>query len=394
MRTHALFVVCAAALAIPTYAAPLSETTVMNLPLAPPMTLIANAPTEIPNLPMASGSSNKQMNAHKVEKMERLKSLPLRRGVNFRQADYGVNPNVTFDALRPVAGVEASPSTAATPAAHSRRWQSYAKYGDLAADKSPNDLTEVDATPSVNPVNAAPEASAIAQDVSDSGSGDGSTSKSSSELPIRVGDLSKAGPNHLPVTPDASLVSVALGKAIKTSGESRYASSYAAHDALANAALGGGPASTGTVPSSADIEKKDANFGKADTLDHGLQRRVLAPTSYLSTSAPVRRMKQFARDVVQFVARHSLEFNTDAILPSQPDQSLNMSDPDVMREEARKKNIGFFNIDSNKAAPKPKQPKVPLNTTQLATTNGNATQSVPLDDKQVDMTTEKAKKAA
>ena len=111
------------------------------------------------------------------------------------------------------------------------------------------------------------------------------------------------------------------------------------------------PNAASTMPSAADVEKAHSNFEKTNyKVDHSIHRRVLAPASYIST--PVRRMKQFARDLVQFVARHSFEVNTATLLPERQDQTLNMSDPAVMREEARKKNIGLVNLDSNRAPPK------------------------------------------
>ncbi|KAI0692022.1 hypothetical protein C8T65DRAFT_670159 [Cerioporus squamosus] len=393
MRAHALLVLCAAALAIPAHAAPLAISTVVDVVPMSSVTVMVNGPTEVRDLPMPTG---KKENAH-IMKSAKLPSFLLhRRGVGFRQADYGVKPNVTFAALRPVEGVEASPSTAATPAAHSRRWEDYAKYGsnDLAADKSPNDLAKVDANPSVTPVAPAPAASALTGDVSKDGSDNNPSSSGSGSTPVRL-DPAQATTGSVPVHPDLSLFSALLSKLVKSFGASRYQTSYATHDALADA-MGTGPNSTSTVPTAADIEKQQANVEKTDRkLDHGLRRRVLAPASYLSTSAPVRRMKQLARDVVQFVARHAMELNTDALLPPPPDPSKNMSDPYVMQEEQREERKAFFNIDSNKAAPPPpktpKTPKTPLNTTQVDTATSNTT--VPLDNKEIATTTGKAKKA-
>ena len=380
MRAHAFFALCAAALSIPANAAPAVLSTNVELAGEPTMTVIINAGSDAPALPVAT---NQHENAHLAKNVARPPALPvLRRGVNFRQADYGVHPNVTFgdDALRPVAGVETSPTAAAIPATHSRRWKSYAQYGadDLkAANSSPNDLAKVEASPS--PAAAAPDPSAIAGDVSGAGKDDGSSLAASSDPgddPIQLGNPTDVGTNHVPAKPNLSKGSLLAGQALKESALTRYETSYAAHDAL-GAIMAKSPNAASTMPSAADVEKAHSNFEKTNyKVDHSIHRRVLAPASYIST--PVRRMKQFARDLVQFVARHSFEVNTATLLPERQDQTLNMSDPAVMREEARKKNIGLINIDSNKAAPIPK-PKPDLaaakalNTTQVDTATGNAT---------------------
>ncbi|RPD57584.1 hypothetical protein L226DRAFT_558571 [Lentinus tigrinus ALCF2SS1-7] len=369
MRAQALFALSAVALAIPASAVPLAMTTTVAVPVVmPSATIKVVGPSEIPNTP-STGNSNK--NAHALKAMTRPISI-LRRGVGFRQADYGVKPNVTsFDnALRPVSGVEASPSSAAAAAAHSRRWKSYSEYGSDNLDASPNDLAKVEASPS--PVTAAPEASALSGDVSDANSGDHpSTSSISVSKLIGLGEVSNTDANHIPINPDFSEASRSATEPLHEAAVGRYQASYGAHQVLADTM----PNSAKEMPSAADIEKADYK------LDHSVHRRVLAPASYLTTSAPVRRMKQLARDLVEFVARHTFELNTNPLLPAAPNPNLNMSDPDVAREQARQKNIGVFNIDSNQE-PKKLKPKLPpsasLNDTQpqVDTTTGNATKAV------------------
>lgn len=365
MRSSVLPAVCAAALVLPIHAVPLAVTTALKLPvLIPDFTVIANAPTEIPNPPAPTDKSSDAMVKEFARPPETQRAHHIPRGPTFRQADYGVAPNVTFDQLAPVQGVEASPTAAAPPTSHSRRnddasWESNHLSSD---DYNYNNFAEVDAAPSPSPVS-----SPQAPDVPDESNG---TTGSGSGLkpPLAIGNLSHLNTNHVPVKPDMSTGSRAMGQGAHSMGEARYSSSDSVHKDLA---LVFGNASDHTVPTASDVSKTHKQFNKADSkVGPSIYRRVLAPARYLTDSTPARRVMQFTRELSQFVSRHSLELNTDAIFPQNP-KSLNMSDPAVAQEAARKKNIGLINLDSNRA-PKPRphaSPKVasvPVDSTENA----------------------------
>ncbi|KAI0745958.1 hypothetical protein C8Q76DRAFT_705574 [Earliella scabrosa] len=380
MRAFTLYAFCAAALLVPIHAAPLAVTTAINLPpLFPSLTLILDGPTEVPNVPVPTDKKSNAMMKNLARPPPPPHTPHLPRGPTFRQADYGVAPNATFDQIVPVQGVEASPTSPAPPTANSRRSsEDYWEANHLSADDySYNNLAEVDAAPSAAPVAGSSPLSDVSDDASaatadgskNSGTADGSSSGTgpgSGANPIGLGDPSSISKNHVPVKPDLSTGFRAFSDAVKTAGETRYNVSTVFHQLLA--ALFGN-ATDHTVPTTADVTKAHMDVEKANRkIGHSVHRRVLAPAQFLTNSAPSRRMMQFARDIVHFVSRHTLELNTDSVIP--PDRkSLNMSDPAVAREAARRKNIGLLNVDSNQAPPArpPAIPKVdskmPLNNT-------------------------------
>ncbi|KAI0744144.1 hypothetical protein C8Q80DRAFT_1185305 [Daedaleopsis nitida] len=353
----------------PNTCCPLSMTTVLDVPVVlSSMTVAVNGPTEIPNMPMATDKATTGM----IKTWSRPPRLP--RGPTFRQADYGVSPNVTLDGLAPVQGVEATPSTDAAPPSHSRRSnEDYWESNHLSADDysyNYNNLAQVD-TPQSAPVSESPSLpngpSDVSEDTDGIDSGDGSTKASGAPLPVNVSsDPTSVSPNHLPVSPNFADVSSAGGQAIAAAGQGRHAVSNAAHQGLGNVF---GNSTTHTIPSAADVSHAHTDVQKANQqFGNSIHRRVLRPATFISESAPARHMAQFARDVVQLFSRHQLEFNSEALLPTDP-TSLNMSDPVVAHEAARKHNIGLVNLDSNQAhkpvAPHPKvNSPVALNSTQ------------------------------
>ncbi|OJT07395.1 hypothetical protein TRAPUB_1715 [Trametes pubescens] len=336
MRVSTLSAVCATALILPISAAPLDITTVLHVSPLPTVTVEVNGPTEIPNPPMAAlpTMSPKAEGAGKLSKSfsknNKLSRLPR---ADFRQADYGVSHNVTFIKV-PVQGVEATPSSDA-PAALTRRseddWEANRLHSDHASSNA--------AAPSGDLAGAAPDTS----DASESG-------LASAAPPLAFGDFSKTNTNNVPVHPNMASVSNAAGGGIQTLGESRYKTSYATHDALSQLHSSAGGFSMG-----------------------GLLRRVLqrardfeAHTLDPNSNPIVKRFYQLAKDFgaeAKDLGAHTMQLNTNAVMPERQDSSLNMSDPYVAQEEMRRQHAGVLNIDSNRPAPPPPAADGPLNAT-------------------------------
>ncbi|KAI0779416.1 hypothetical protein C8Q74DRAFT_1367318 [Fomes fomentarius] len=347
MRSSVLPAVCAAALVLPIHAVPLAVTTALKLPvLIPDFTVIANAPTEIPNPPAPTDKSSNAM----VKEFARPRT---RRALITLVALPSAKPTMAW--------LRMSPSTSSLPRNDDASWESNHLSAD---DYNNNNFAEVDDAPSPDTVSS-PQAPDVPDDPNGTaGSGSGSGLKP----PLAIGSLSHLNTNHVPVKPDMSTGSRAMAQGAHSVGEARYSSSDSVHKDLT---LVFGNASDHTVPTMDDVSKTHKHFNKANPkLGPSVHRRVLAPARYLTDSTPARRVMQFTRELVQFVSRHSLELNTDAIFPENP-KSLNMSDPAVAQEAARKKNIGLINLDSNRA-PKPRphtSPKVasvPVDSTRNA----------------------------
>ncbi|KAI0775766.1 hypothetical protein BD413DRAFT_284489 [Trametes elegans] len=352
MRVSTLSAVCAAALVFPASAAPLAETTKVVIPIVgATMTFELNAPSEIPNPPLPTvptapavptgGTSQ----AHRLSK-GKLAGLPRGAG-DFRQADYGVNSDATFTEV-PINGVEASPSTTAAPATATHRRRSDDDWED--ARLKPEAYYAGDSSSALP--DAAPDATAAAKP---------------EPPPLAVGNLKNADTNHVPAHPNLSSASRLSGQSVKMAGDSRYATAYSAHDLLGGIFGTASPA----MEQSRGVAKAPTQLNKAGA--HGLLRRILRPASYITN--PFRRAFGFAKDLSghnfsKGVGGHTLQLDTDPLLPSRSDPTLNMSDPYTAQEEQRRKHTGVLNIDSNRAAPPPPAPlttDTPLNATNTTT---------------------------
>ncbi|KAI0823688.1 hypothetical protein BC628DRAFT_1340003 [Trametes gibbosa] len=359
MRLFTLSAICATALIIPASAVPLATTTAVSLAMTT-MNVVLKGPSELlnsgtPSLPLSglqpAGAQKDQVHQLSKAKLPKSKLSRLPRGASFRQADYGVNHNVTLVRI-PVQGVEAVPSAKAPsmPTPPRRRY-----YQDLEA--SDPDYAAASSSPSGD----FSEAAASNAPATDEPSAPGSPAP-----PLSLGDLSKADSNHLPVHPNFSSASQLLGQsATKLEGE-RYKASYSTHDFLGELSSEAQPATAktnGLSKSPAGLGKLPATPGPA----HGLLGRMLQPARYIT--APFRRAFSLAKGL----GTHTLAVDTGSILPQRPDPTLNMSDPYVAQEEMRRQHTGLVNIDSNRAAPPPPAPPalpsgVPLNATSTAPT--------------------------
>ncbi|KAI0329392.1 hypothetical protein GY45DRAFT_867761 [Cubamyces sp. BRFM 1775] len=384
MRVSTLSAVCAAALVLPASSVPLAMTKDIALDVAT-LTVALNGPTEVPDVPVPSapiptvptGGRKSQANSLSGSKL-----LKFPRAADFRQADYGVSPNVTF-AMAPVHGVEATPSDAAPAATNSLRRRSEDDWED--ARLKPDDYSAA-GSPSGNLSDAA-------TDAGDDTPADTPSVPANPAPPVKFGDLQNPSPNNLPLQPDLSDLSQVLGKGIQGTGEARYRSAYAAHDLLGATAENAKPAmSPSTAVSKTPTQLTKLSHGSGNP-SGGLLRRVLEPARYLA--APLRRAlddltKAFANPMkgndlmgkkdMKGLGAHTFELNTEPVLPSPADPALNMSDPYVAQEEARRQHAGVVNLDSNRPAPPPPAPlttDVPLNGTA---TNGTATATGALDD--------------
>ncbi|KAI0358491.1 hypothetical protein OH77DRAFT_1435079 [Trametes cingulata] len=390
MRVSTLSAICAAALVLPAAAAPLSEIKKVVVPVVEAtMTLVLTGPSEVPNAPLPAApaapaipAGGKTTQSHRLTKSKsKLTRLPR---ADFREADYGVNPNVTFTRV-PVVGVESVPSSAppsststAAAAAALRRSED-----DWEANRLDPDDAYYTAAGSTSADDLSKAASA-ADSGSGSGSGSGPGSTVPAHAPLGVGDLKSTNANSLPVNPDLSSASKLAGTGVKTTGQSRYATAYSAHDALGALFQGAGAASP--APGAAALSKPPA-----PGLGGGLLRRVLAPARYLAS--PARRAFDLLKDIGtgkgigrdagmgKGMGAHTLQLDTDPLVPERPDPTLNMSDPYVAQEEMRRKHAGVVNVDSNRPAPPPPPPltagDVPLNGT--ATNATTTTTGLPND---------------
>ncbi|KAI0373993.1 hypothetical protein BV20DRAFT_592275 [Pilatotrama ljubarskyi] len=375
MRVSTLSAACAAALVLPAAAAPLAETTTVVVPLLDlTLTLVATGFSEVPNLPLATAPAlptGGMTQSHRLTKSKsKLARLPR---ADFREADYGVNRNVTFTRV-PVVGVESVPSNAppspTATAAVLRRSEE-----DWEADRlDPDDAYYAAADPTSSGDDLS-EAAAAA----DTGSGSGSSVPATPHAPLAVGDLKNANANSVPVHPDLSSASLLAGKGMKTTGESRYAAAYATHDSL------------GALFKSTSSSAQPNALAKspATGLGGGLLRRVLQPAQYLAT--PVRRAfdllkgldKSTGKGKGKGMGAHTLQLDTDPLVPSRPDPNLNMSDTYVAQEEMRRKHAGVVNLDSNRPAPPPPPPltagDLPLNGTATNATTAATGEGLPND---------------
>ncbi|KAL1942861.1 hypothetical protein VTO73DRAFT_5101 [Trametes versicolor] len=344
MRVSTLSAVCATALILPISAAPLATSTAFEaVPVFSQITLELNGPPELANPPLPTlpampkvPAGSKDFSTNRLSKSNKLSRLPR---ADFRQADYGVSHNVTLLQV-PVQGVEATPATG-SPAALSRRSEDDWEASRLHPDYVSSDA----AAPSGDLADAAPDASYPSE-----------SAPASAAPPLAVGDVSKANTNRIPVHPNMASVSNLAGGGVHALGESRFKTSYAAHDMLAN-----------LQPSTAQ---------STGGLPGGLLRRVVQHTRDFAT--PVKRVFDLAKnipkefhsdrlmkrvfDLAKGFGPHTFGVNSNALLPARPDPSLNMSDPYVAQEEMRRQHEGVLNIDSNRAAPPP-APEGPLNAT-------------------------------
>ncbi|KAI8992982.1 hypothetical protein BD414DRAFT_482947 [Trametes punicea] len=385
MRVSTLSAVCAAALVLPASAAPLAQTTKVVLPIVgATMTLELYGPSEIPNLPVSDAPAPPLPTGRNLQADHLSKSkLPkLARAADFRQADYGVNPNVTF-AQVPVQGAEAAPSAAASAPAGALRRRSDDDW-EAARLKPDYDYSAVDSASSgdLSDPSAAPDP---APSVPPSAPGLAPAAPVTSGPPLKFGNLQDANAGDLPVSPDLSAVSQAAGKGVQTTGDTRYRAAYASHDTLGAVFAQAKPA----MVSSHAVEKAPAQLGKGDAA-HGLPllRRVLHPASYIAAlyrrsgdllaslargggSGNGMGAKSFKEVPKSFNLKgHDVQLSTEPLIPSRPDPTLNMSDPYVAQEEARRQHVGVLNVDSNHPAPPP--PPAPLADVPL---NGTATNS-------------------
>ncbi|KAH9892624.1 hypothetical protein C8Q73DRAFT_791655 [Cubamyces lactineus] len=383
MRVSTLSAVCAAALVLPASAAPIEEAAPIAIPgLGVTLTVKLHGPTEVasPELPsvtppaLSPGGGMSQAN-----RLSQSKLLKRPRAADFRQADYGVSPNVTFAAV-PVQGLEATPSDAAPVPTNSLRRRSENDWED--ARLKPDDYSAAAASPAGDLPDAPDAADAPA---------DAPSVPANPASPLKLGSLQDTNANSLPAQLDASSLSGTAGSIITKTGDARYRSAYAAHDVLGAALDKAQPA----MAPSADVAKSPMQLSK---LSHGsgsggLLRRVLEPARYFAGS--FRRALDDLTKVLgdptkgngvmgknaKGMGAHTLEVNSDAILPNEPDQTLNMSDPYVAQEEARRQRAGVVNIDSNRPAPRPPAAPpagdVPLNGTA---TNGTTAATGALED--------------
>ncbi|KAJ8469421.1 hypothetical protein ONZ51_g8995 [Trametes cubensis] len=358
MRASTLSALCAAALVLPASAAPLDLSTDIPVPVVgATLTVKLKGPTEIPSaalpdvtppaLPTPGGKSQ-------ANRLSQSKLLKLPRAADFRQADYGVSPNVTF-AMIPVQGVEATPSDTALASAATNPLRRRSEGDWEGARLKPDDYSAAASAP---------------------------------------GDLSSdaANADDVPAdapSPDLSVLSHGAGEGFKDAGETRYRSSYAAHDLLGD--------TTGKLQPSTDVSKAPLQLSK---LSHGsgtgglLLRRVLEPARYFAPplrrafnglsslfANPMKGKGLMGKNNAKGLGAHTLELDTEPALPSQPDPTLNMSDPYVAQEEARRQHAGLVNIDSNRpGTPPPPAPlagDVPFNGTA---TNGTATATGALEN--------------
>ncbi|KAI0663470.1 hypothetical protein C8Q70DRAFT_358738 [Cubamyces menziesii] len=383
MRASTLSALCAAALVLPASAAPLDLSTDIPVPVVgATLTVKLKGPTEIPSaalpdvtppaLPTPGGKSQ-------ANRLSQSKLLKLPRAADFRQADYGVSPNVTF-AMIPVQGVEATPSDTALASAATNPLRRRSEGDWEGARLKPDDYSAAASAPGDLSSDAA-----NADDVP----ADAPSVPASPPAPLKVSSLQNAGPNGVPVQPDLSVLSHGAGEGFKDAGETRYRSSYAAHDLLGD--------TTGKLQPSTDVSKAPLQLSK---LSHGsgtgglLLRRVLEPARYFAPplrrafnglsslfANPMKGKGLMGKNNAKGLGAHTLELDTEPALPSQPDPTLNMSDPYVAQEEARRQHAGLVNIDSNRpGTPPPPAPlagDVPFNGTA---TNGTATATGALEN--------------
>lgn len=315
MRTMALSIFSALALSSSAYAAPLAITTVINIPpFFPHFTVVLNGPSEIPNLAVPTKMPDA---AHAVTNIAH--GPAERRNVDFRQADYGTSPSAIFEAIAPVQEAATSPSSTAASVAHSRR---SATPVDPAAAYAPPKAPAIP-TPSHAALSA-------------------NKKEPASDAALDPASLASTSP---PVHPDFSPAFFLSGSGLRTAAASRYQAADSFHSLLGS--FFGGNSSA--APSSAAIPQ--ANTGAPNV------------ASALSPSSLVRRFIRDARhassamrDAVKravLAARHSFELNTDAVLPSRPMTQVDYSDPYAVEEDARRKRVGFVNIDSNRPGERP-----------------------------------------
>ncbi|OSD06916.1 hypothetical protein PYCCODRAFT_1431105 [Trametes coccinea BRFM310] len=390
MRVSTLSAVCAAALVLPASAAPLSETTMVVLPVVgATVTLELKGPSELPNAPISMPNAPQPTlpteKSFKSNRLSKSKLARLPRAADFRQADYGVNPNVTFSELPVVQNVEATPSGTAPPVplnTHRRRSEEDWEAARLKPDAY---YSEADSAASGDISDAAAPSTGISPD-SDAAAAAPSVAAAPVKPPVKVSSLQDTKPGDLPVTPDLSTPSQLLGSGVHSVGASHYEASYATHDALgamfseaspamaqSNAvAKGGNPIRLGKAVAN---PKPAPGLGSTSKL----LRRVLEPSTYTSfVSTPLRRAAGIVNDVLGLgsdaglgkntktakaadpkrlgVQSHDLQLSTDPVVPDRPDPTLNMSDPYVAAEEARRRRVGMVNIDSNRPGVPPPAP--------------------------------------
>ncbi|KAH9858669.1 hypothetical protein C2E23DRAFT_855469 [Lenzites betulinus] len=397
MRVSTLSAFCATALIIPVSAVPLGTTTAVSLPIGT-MNVILTGPTEIPNLPVPvpaipmSGAQQDQVQRFSKAKFPKSKLSRLPRGASFRQADYGVNHNVTLVPIG-VQGVEAVPTPSMPSSPHRRsdeNWEASGLEPDYAAAAAPS-----------------PPSGDVSEAATDDPSTDASSgSGSPAPPPLALGDPQKTDLNHIPVHPNFQSETELASQGISTVGGARYKASYSTHDALGGMFDKLQPA-TAKTSSLSSLPASPAALSKLSTTAspaHGLLGRMLEPARYMS--APLRRAFSLAKGLG--LGTHTMQLDTNALAPAPTDPTLNMSDPYVAQEEMRRQHTGLLNLDSNRPAPPPPAAALPSDTplnatsaapTELADGAGGAKNAtaLPVDDAArtpVDKTDKKAEEKA
>ncbi|KAI0349095.1 hypothetical protein OH77DRAFT_1525923 [Trametes cingulata] len=258
----------------------------------------------MPNAPQPTLPSRKSLKSNSLSK-SKLSRLPR---ADFRQADYGVSPNVTFAEPPVVQNVEATPSGTAPAAPLNTPRRRSEEDWEAARLKPDAYYSDADSAASGDIPDAAPGA---APDAGLSPDSDAAAAAPAPPVPaaapvsppVKLKSLQNTKPGDLPVTPD------------------------------------------------------------------------------LSTPGRAADAKQLG------VQSHDLQLSTDPAMPNRADPSLNMSNPYVAAEEARRHRAGVVNIDSNRPGFPPPSPAsladapgdLPANVTAangtVAAVNGGTTKS-------------------
>ncbi|KAI0675352.1 hypothetical protein C8Q78DRAFT_1075641 [Trametes maxima] len=340
-----------------------------------PTTFELIGPSELSNPPVLDQSTESTPHAipvgdtSKAYRLSKSKLNRLPRSASFRQADYGVSPNVTFAQVPvPVQGVEAKPSAVPLSGRADDKWgdaRTKPAYTYFSQADTPSSGDTSKAKAKAAPGVKAEDASKAVSDV------DSSASDTAPGPPLPTGRFSDPSDDHGSSNPDLSAFSEAAGSLVKTSGENRYETSYRVHDALSVVSAGTNPA----MAQSNALEKNPLTNKAGTKLTHGILRRILAPASYLTE--PLRR----ALSLAKALGGHNFQIDTETLLPERADPTKNMSDPYVAQEQLRKEQTGLLNVDSNRPAAPPPPPS-PTDLPELNATN-TTTSALAKDAKSV-----------
>ncbi|KAI0645750.1 hypothetical protein C8Q79DRAFT_712971 [Trametes meyenii] len=381
MRPSTLSVLCTAALMLPASAAPLDETYKLMIPASKtPTTVEFIGPSELTNPAVLDESAKSTTHTIPVGDTSKPYRLPksklnrLPRSASFRQADYGVSPNVTFAQVPvPVQGVEAKPSVVPLSGRADDKW------GDARTKPAYTYFSETE-TPSSGDLPKAAAASGVASKaVSDT---DSSVPGAAPAPPLPTEQLPNSNGDQGSARPGLSAASKSVGNLLETSGQDRYEASYHAHDILGAMSAHADP----ILAQSNALGKGPLSDKVGGKLTHSILRRVLAPVSYLTGP---QRDSRF--NVAKALGGHNFQIDTNTLLPERVDPAKNMSDPYTAREQLRKEQTGLLNVDSNRPAPSPLPPS-PSGLPELNASNATTSaldkdakavptpSSVPLDD--------------